>query len=76
MSRTHNSSRDPSPWLPSSQIFAGTSRVDLFNDAKWEMTPSRPLGAGAAPPSLWEAAKAVVTRRLAPKRGRHSPRPN
>jgi hypothetical protein len=57
-------------WLPPSQIFADTQRVDLFNDPKWETThyPSR-AARETDGRSWWTAMKAVLFHRAPPKGG-------
>lgn len=57
-------------WLPQSQVFADTQRVDLFNDPKWE-TAYHP-GRGARETdgrSRWSAMKSALLHRAPHQRG-------
>jgi hypothetical protein len=63
-------SAESSSWLPPSQIFADTQRIDLFNDPKWETSPSPSRGSRETDGrSRWSAMKAVVFHRAPHKRG-------
>jgi|GEM_PF-3556986 hypothetical protein len=69
------SSFKESPWLPPSQVFTDTSRVDLFNDPPWETGSDfsfRRTPDESRRPLRWTAGKAGSLRRLFVKRGRHS----
>jgi hypothetical protein len=61
-------------WLPPSQVFADTQRVDLFNDPKWETSHYPSRGARQSDGrSWWAGLKAVLHPKGATpkKRGQH-----
>ena len=77
MSKARTSSSESRSWLDSSQVFADTQRVDLFNDPPWEAAPDpSPHRATTATRdgSRWTAARSAVASKLAIKRGQHSPK--
>jgi hypothetical protein len=76
MARQRPSSSGSASWFDSSQVFADTQRVDLFNDPPWEVTPPsaprRPVSGESRATSWWTMAKTAVVNRVPAKRGLHS----
>ncbi len=70
------SSSGSGSWFDSSQVFADTQRVDLFNDPPWEAAPEpsprRANAGGGREGSRWAVAKTAVVSLLPMKRGQHS----
>ncbi|HTZ10268.1 MAG TPA: hypothetical protein VMB72_14425 [Acidimicrobiales bacterium] len=68
-----------SPWLDTSQVFADTRRIDLFNDPAWGTASAGP-GRGTAAPEragrswlgTWRTARSALSLH---KRGAHSRKP-
>jgi hypothetical protein len=77
MARQRTSSGGSASWFDSSQVFADTQRVDLFNDPPWESTPPpaprRAVDGESRAVSWWTMAKTAVVNRVPAKRGLHSP---
>jgi hypothetical protein len=71
-----SSIKESQSWLPPSQVFADTQKVDLFNDPRWETTPGSPARRPVADESRRRPTrvigKASAFRRVLMKRGRHS----
>ena len=67
-----------SPWYDSSQVFADTRRVDLFDDPPWEAAPPtadrRMLEQEDRLGSRW-TVKSSFLGRVLNKRGLHSQKP-
>ncbi len=75
MNKARTSSSESRSWLDSSQVFADTQRVDLFNDPPWEAAPDpspRRATTASRDGSRWATAKTAVASRFAIKRGQHS----
>ncbi len=70
------SSFKESPWLPPSQVFTDTQKVDLFNDPPWETgaasSPRRSVADETRRSLRWTLGKAAAFRRVLQKRGQHS----
>ncbi len=69
------SSFKESPWLPPSQVFTDTQKVDLFNDPPWEtgaVSPRRTMADDTRRSLRWTLGKAAAFRRVLVKRGQHS----
>lgn len=68
-----------SPWFDSSQVFADTRRIDLFDDPPWESSP--PMAGKRVPAveeqaeSRWTVVKSSLLGRVLTKRGLHSQKP-
>jgi hypothetical protein len=79
MARQRVSFTESTSWFHPSQVFADTSRIDLFDDPKWETslptTSSRPTAKEVNVHSLGGLMKAAAFRLIPMKRGRHSHHP-
>ena len=68
-----------SPWYDSSQVFADTRRVDLFDDPPWDTTPPAPAGRAVAVEddagTRWTVVRSTFLGRVLTKRGLHSQKP-